>query len=61
MKTFSSLALQRDVAITKYTVDEIIHSRLFKLAAVASLAAELSRSPYFFLQEIADIWESCHR
>ena len=55
MQAFSTFTLKRDVDIAENGINELVHSRLFKLASVSRLARELRRSLNLRIQKLPNI------
>jgi hypothetical protein len=55
VQTFAALAVEGNVSISKYIIDEIVHGWFLEFAALPSLAREIGRSLDFFGEEITNI------
>ena len=58
MQTFATLTVQRNVAVAKDIINELIHSWFLKFAASTGLTTKLCRSFDLVCQKITNI---CHR
>lgn len=58
MQALSALTIERDVRVAKDGVDELVHGRLFELAALAGRAGKASGTLDFLLQEFVDAEET---
>jgi len=52
MQTFPTFTSEGDIGISKYIIDELIHSGLFKAAIVTGFTAELGRPTDFLNKEV---------
>ena len=55
MKTFTTFALESDVTVTKYIVNQIIHCRFLERTIGSSRAFEVGWTLYLLIEELADI------
>ena len=55
MKTFTTIALECDVAVTEDVVNQIIHCWLLKRTAGSNVAFEVGWTLYLFVEEFANI------
>lgn len=61
MQTFTTFAIECDIGIAEYVVDELIHRRLFKSAPFAGSTSEGRWAFDLFRQEVADICAGCQQ
>lgn len=54
VKALSAVAVERDVRVAEYGIDELVHGRFLELAALAGRAGKASGTLHFLLEELVD-------